>query len=554
VRVAAIAGALAVGLCSTASASAAVRYAAPNGTANPTTCASPSSPCDIVTAINGVTGNKPAEHDEVIVEPGSYGSAAAPLTTSLAPSVDLNIHGVAGQPRPVITTTAGYGLQLNIGSSASATDLDIEQPTNGTAFYLSNGTASQIIAHSTGLSGCELVGATLTDSVCWSSANGIGDGLYLPSSNSGTLTDTLRNVDTYGIVSAVPGIAMNASGTGTVDLLATNVIARGGGGGAAGDDIVSMGPGTADATLTDSDYATIHEGAGGAITPPGSVSDTEANPALVNPAGGDFHETAASPTIDVGISNAANGSFDFDGQPRETAAGKTDIGADEFFAVPGVTAGAVSGLSSTGATLNGSVTPGIRAAATYVFEYGTTPAGAVPVSASLAGRLAPGTLYYWKLVASNVQGTAATSAQTLMTPPSPLKPTGPAPSLTKVSVSPSKFFDSGRRHKLGTTITYVDSQAATTTFVVEQSRPGIRSGKRCVAPPRHLRGRPKHCTRVVVLGTFTHADIAGTNRVKFSGKLHGHALKPGRYELRIVARNKLGLGSTAHTTPFRVLG
>jgi len=42
--------------------------------------------------------------------------------------------------------------------------------------------------------------------------------------------------------------------------------------------------------------------------------------------------------------------------------------------------------------------------------------------------------------------------------------------------------------------------------------------------------------------------------VKFSGKLHGHALKPGRYELRIVARNKLGLGSTAHTTPFRVLG
>jgi len=71
-----------------ASASAAQRYAAPNGTAN-LSC-SQLLPCDIETAINGITMNMPVENDEVIVEPGSYyeiGTASTPLAASLGADI-----------------------------------------------------------------------------------------------------------------------------------------------------------------------------------------------------------------------------------------------------------------------------------------------------------------------------------------------------------------------------------------------------------------------------------------------------------------------------------
>jgi type 1 fimbria pilin len=75
-----------------ASASAAQRYAAPNGTAN-LTCTQ-AAPCDIVTAINGITNNMPKAGDRVILAPGSYyklGTASTPLSTTLDPPVDINI-------------------------------------------------------------------------------------------------------------------------------------------------------------------------------------------------------------------------------------------------------------------------------------------------------------------------------------------------------------------------------------------------------------------------------------------------------------------------------
>jgi hypothetical protein len=59
---------------------------------------------------------------------------------------------------------------------------------------------------------------------------------------------------------------------------------------------------------------------------------------------------------------------------------------------------------------------------------------------------------------------------------------------------------------------------------------------KCVAPPKHgHHGKVKRCTRLVRAGSLEHQDSAGTNRLRFDGRLRGHALRPGSYELTATA-------------------
>src|SRR5512147_197203 len=85
-----------VALAAPGSALAAQRFASPGGTG--TTCSQPS-PCSIVTAVNSA-----GVGDEVIVagDQGSYGTPSSPITTQLTNANALSLHGVAGQPMPVI--------------------------------------------------------------------------------------------------------------------------------------------------------------------------------------------------------------------------------------------------------------------------------------------------------------------------------------------------------------------------------------------------------------------------------------------------------------------
>ena len=112
---------------------------------------------------------------------------------------------------------------------------------------------------------------------------------------------------------------------------------------------------------------------------------------------------------------------------------------------------------------------------------------------------------------------SATATVTVVAPPPP------TPVVSKLKLKPARFHVVKHRHKhfkLGTTISYTDSLAATTTFTVTQKARGVVKGKRCVAPPRHpsKRGKkPKKCTRTVTFGTFNHRDKAGANRVRGTG-------------------------------------
>lgn len=118
------------------------------------------------------------------------------------------------------------------------------------------------------------------------------------------------------------------------------------------------------------------------------------------------------------------------GQPENFALSSysmsTQTGGGGTQQAPAVTTNAASGVTSSGATLNGSVNPE-GAATTYQFDYGTTtsygssvpsPAGsvgsgtsAVNESQSLTG-LSPSTTYHYRIEATNSRGTTYGSDQT----------------------------------------------------------------------------------------------------------------------------------------------
>jgi virginiamycin B lyase len=108
-------------------------------------------------------------------------------------------------------------------------------------------------------------------------------------------------------------------------------------------------------------------------------------------------------------------------------------------------------------------------------------------------------------------------------------------SVQSLGVSP-RSFRSARRGasiaaKVGATVTYRLSVAATTSFTVERQTAGRKKGKKCVPQTRRNR-RAKRCKRyVAVRGSFTHAGKAGSNSFKFTGRVAKKKLRPGRYQL-----------------------
>ncbi len=129
--------------------------------------------------------------------------------------------------------------------------------------------------------------------------------------------------------------------------------------------------------------------------------------------------------------------------------------------------------------------------------------------------------------------------------PTPLAVTSPASGsgaiISGLTVSPAAFRAASRgaaiarrRASTGTTVSYNDSQAGIAAFTVLRQQSGIVRAKRgCVKPPRAThKARGKHCTRYLRLGSFIHIDRSGPNRFRFTGRMAGRALRPGRYLLQ----------------------
>ncbi|PZS34041.1 MAG: hypothetical protein DLM61_04275 [Pseudonocardiales bacterium] len=94
------------------------------------------------------------------------------------------------------------------------------------------------------------------------------------------------------------------------------------------------------------------------------------------------------------------------------------------------------------------------------------------------------------------------------------------------------------RHAGGALLRYRLSKPATVAFSVERAKSGHRGGQQAVRLP----------------GTFTRPSRSGRNRVRFTGRLRGRRLPPGRYRLVAVATDAAQNKSAVARTRFAIGG
>jgi len=187
----------------------------------------------------------------------------------------------------------------------------------------------------------------------------------------------------------------------------------------------------------------------------------------------------------------------------------TSYGSDQTFTTstcppeePAVTTGSATSVTSSSATLNGTVNPN-RASTTYYFQYGTTTgygtnttsasagsgSSTVSVDGSISG-LACSTTYHYGLVATNSVGTSYGSDQTFTTsacpPEKPAVTTGSATSVTSSSatlngtVNPNRasttyYFQYGTTTGYGTNTTSASAGSGNIAVSVNAAIPGLGS-------------------------------------------------------------------------------
>jgi hypothetical protein len=300
----------------TPASAAATRYVTPTGLST-NDCQSIAQACDLATAIQGEGANNPSDGEEVIVQPGDYSLD----TEILEPVPNLRIHGVVGQPRPVITQTDPAG-EIKI-SSGTISYLAFEGGTTNLV-NLSGGVMDRVFmqAASNGNFACQCPGGLIRNSVFVSTGPTAALGV---TSNGGTSTLEIRNVTAIATNQFAAAITNSHQSGGATTFNAYNVIARNTAG---GTDVTALGAG-ATITLHHSNYLS----ASNEMTP-GVVQDApgdphqSAGPIFTNLAANDFSEAPGSPTINAGITDPLNGPLDFAGNARSQGP-STDIGAYE---------------------------------------------------------------------------------------------------------------------------------------------------------------------------------------------------------------------------------
>jgi hypothetical protein len=158
--------------------------------------------------------------------------------------------------------------------------------------------------------------------------------------------------------------------------------------------------------------------------------------------------------------------------------------------------------------------------------------------------------------------TTATRRITITPAPAPAPPSAPTATVAAVAglrLAPAEFraarsgpSATAAAVQIGTRVSYTVTVAASARFTVQRAVSGRTVNRRCAKPTRSNRTR-KRCTRLVgVPGSFTRTRPAGADRFTFTGRLTGHALKPGRY-LLIATPAANGHTGTPARDGFRVI-
>lgn len=287
-------------------------------------CSSPANACSYQTAVTGAGSG-----DEVILASGDYGSSILPIATNVASGQpNLYVHGVLGQPRPRIFSSAVFALGLNgMGDSVRWLEIDSSNATNGVGLDFWGSLAEQVLVRRTNSAGngtaCRLnLNALARNDVCQASGTATW-GVLVTGVVNGPNTVTLRNVTATAQGAGANGLEADSTALAGRSSAVTmiNTLVRGD---PTGFDVRAANGGQPDSVATNhSNYVTT-SATGGATISDNGTSQTAA-PLL----SGDYHELSGSPTIDAGISDAANGDLDADGAAR-TQGASVDIGAFEF--------------------------------------------------------------------------------------------------------------------------------------------------------------------------------------------------------------------------------
>lgn len=146
----------------------------------------------------------------------------------------------------------------------------------------------------------------------------------------------------------------------------------------------------------------------------------------------------------------------------------------------------------------------------------------------------------------------------------PSGPTGgggpPTVTISGLRISPSVFTSASHgpsavavaRRKAGARVTYALNEPASVRFTVAQFRTARKDAHgRCPQQTRENR-KPGACTRLVRLpGAFTLAARSGRDSFRFTGRVNGHPLPPGRYEI-IATPSAGGHAGRPARTAFRI--
>jgi len=238
-------------------------------------------------------------------------------------------------------------------------------------------------------------------------------------------------------------------------------------------------------------------------------------------------------------------------------------GADSTFTTPPLAPVcetlAATGVTTSGATLSGSVDPG-GGETTFTFEFGTTDAYGSSTAAQSAGAdhtvhavsvavvgLAPATLHHFRITVRQGSTTVNCADATFTTQALP-PPAGGGGGTTPASadvIAPA--FTAGPRAapsrvtaRRGTTLTFTLTEAARVTFTFERVLSGRRIGTACRAPNAGNRRR-RACKRFVkVKGSLSSAGALGANTVRFTGRVGGRLLARGSYRVTVIAIDAAG--------------
>lgn len=520
---------------------AAQRYASPGGSG--TGCTAPETspgPCDIQTAVSAA-----GVGDQVIVETGDYGSAGSPMSSAVnETAASVTIHAGSGSRPRLFFGNAGVGV-FGMGSTISG--LDIEAASSGPALSLGMGaSADRMFVHNSVDVACDVL-APISNSVCWTDGP-TGDGLAVDPSSGSLLRVALRNdtIEATGSGSGGDvGLFVTTSGTSqgvTVNTL--NVIIHGA---PTRDDVVAkpeMVNSPVTINLGYSNYVTSVVGGNGMS--PGAINEIPAGsnqmtpPVFVNAAAGDFHEvTRSSGTVNRGHNDGSLGSLDLDGNPRIVGSAP-DIGAYEHQA-PTVTASVkpATVAGATPATFSASGTPSRAGdSLSYVWHFDD---GASASGATVNHGFATAGSHVGTVTVSDASGDSARATATITVTPATVSALSVSPSKSPVigrkvngrCVKPTKKNKADKHCQLPIKlmISYTLDAPAAVTFKLIRHAPGRKVKGHCVKPTKQNRTDPKCTRRVTLSGAIVRSGHAGANRFTFNGKIGGHRLGPGAYQL-----------------------